>query len=516
MTDILYLGHAGFLVAHNGRSVLLDPWFHSAFADAWFPYPDNQFLLPQVAGKRFDFLYISHTHEDHFDAKVLQTLDRAVTVLCPQYRSRRLQRQLERLGFKNLVLLGHKQTAELYAGARATMFLDVSHKEDSALLLELDGFRFLNLNDCNTRLDDLPREVDLLSAQFSGAMWYPNCYDYAPQEMQRKTDKVRNDLMASLFRKCHQVHAKTYIPSAGPVCFLDPALQEFNDRETTIFPHWEDVAADFHSACPQVNVLRMQPGDRAIVENGAPSLQQFGGVRPDSSIDAYSARRESQWNSYYAGPEPTIHREEVPAYFTALQKRNRLLSAAISKHVQIATQDHAWIIELGNSGMDAGEPAAAHSPPAYTLHVPARVLRQILDGQTGWEEALLSMRIRLHRDPDVFDSRFMGLLRYGNEPAQTIEMMKEARSHEWIERDGYRLQRYCPHAGEDLTGATVCDGVLECPRHHWKWNMETGECVDGGAIALRIERVAAKRDHKSRLESESEPSLTAESKSPLE
>jgi UDP-MurNAc hydroxylase len=150
------------------------------------------------------------------------------------------------------------------------------------------------------------------------------------------------------------------------------------------------------------------------------------------------------------------------------------------------------------------------------LHVPARVLRQILDGRLGWEEALLSMRVRLHRDPDVFDSRFMGLLRYGNEPAQTIEMMKEARSHEWIERDGYRLQRYCPHAGEDLTGATVCDGVLECPRHHWKWNMETGECVDGGSIALRIEPLATKRDQVSRFQSKDEPTVTTESKSPLD
>jgi UDP-MurNAc hydroxylase len=30
------------------------------------------------------------------------------------------------------------------------MYLDTSHKEDSGLLLDMDGLRFLDLNDCNT------------------------------------------------------------------------------------------------------------------------------------------------------------------------------------------------------------------------------------------------------------------------------------------------------------------------------------------------------------------------------
>jgi UDP-MurNAc hydroxylase len=113
----------------------------------------------------------------------------------------------------------------------------------------------------------------------------------------------------------------------------------------------------------------------------------------------------------------------------------------------------------------------------------------IVEGRTGWEEALLSMRIGLHRDPDVFDLTLMSLLRYGEHPAQTQQMVRERDNPETIDRDGFRMQRFCPHAGEDLSLATLVDGVLECPRHHWKWEVETGRCVDGGAIDLRIERV---------------------------
>lgn len=65
-----------------------------------------------------------------------------------------------------------------------------------------------------------------------------------------------------------------------------------------------------------------------------------------------------------------------------------------------------------------------------------RVLRAVLDGRIDWEEAMLSLRVRLRRVPDVFDSRFLGLLRYGNEPVQTLQMAWEAERFEMIEKDG--------------------------------------------------------------------------------
>jgi len=63
-------------------------------------------------------------------------------------------------------------------------------------------------------------------------------------------------------------------------------------------------------------------------------------------------------------------------------------------------------------------------------------------------------------------------------------------SDETIERDGVRMQRFCPHAGEDLTHATVTGGRIECPRHHWAWDLATGECVQGGTLPLSVTPLA--------------------------
>src|SRR5437016_4123103 len=99
MPRIDYLGHAGFIVEHRCRRILIDPWFYPAFLGSWFPYPDNRFLAEAAAAGRFDYLYVSHTHEDHYDHRFLEMLNRDVTVICPSYRSKGLQKRFTSLGF---------------------------------------------------------------------------------------------------------------------------------------------------------------------------------------------------------------------------------------------------------------------------------------------------------------------------------------------------------------------------------------------------------------------------------
>ncbi|GAA4862224.1 MBL fold metallo-hydrolase [Kitasatospora terrestris] len=484
MTSIRHLGHAGFVVEHAGVRVLIDPWFHPAFLEAWFPYPDNRELLPEVVAGSYDYLYVSHTHEDHFDARLLALLSRDVTVLVPDFRSREPARRLRALGFERQVRLGHREAHRLGPDLVATMLLDTSHKEDSGLLLDLGGYRFLDLNDCNTPMSELPSDVDLLAAQYSGAMWYPNAYDYPAEVMAAKTAAVRADLLDTLARKVKLTGARTYLPSAGPACFLDPELDRFNDRAATIFPQWEDVADAFAAACPETRVVRTAPGDRV----DAPSPPGSWATDPAGYLAAYRERRRSEWQAWHTEPCAPVGADEVAAYFTRLQRLNRPLLADYRTGIRVEADGAAWGLTLGELAerVDLEDPPV---DPAYTIRIPPRALRAVLDGRAGWEEALLSMRLGLHRDPDVFDLTLLGLLRYGHRPAQTRQLARErsGRGGETISRDGLRLQRWCPHAGEDLSHAVIADGVVECPRHHWKWSTATGACLEGGALPLHVE-----------------------------
>ncbi|MFD1046966.1 GntR family transcriptional regulator, partial [Kibdelosporangium lantanae] len=479
--------HAGFVVEHNGTRLLMDPWFFPAFLESWFPYPDNRYLLDEVRDGDFDYLYVSHAHEDHYDEKLLADMDRSIKVIVARYRSKVMVRRFKELGFENVTALAHKESMELAPGLTVTLLMDTSHKEDSGLLVDVDGFRFLDLNDCNTAMSELPTDIDLLAAQFSGAMWYPNCYDYPPHTMAEKVEGVRNDLMDTLYRKVGITGARTYLPSAGPACFLDPYLESYNDRDATIFPVWDQVAEGFEKACPDVDVLRLGPGDHVTIGPDLAVERDERSKLDEPDLAAYRERRRDEWEAHHAGPEPTVSQEEIEKYFNTLQTWNKRFLGDFQKDIRLVSDTENWDIRLGRLAeyfvIEGEEPY----DPDYTLLVSPRVLRAIVDGRTGWEEALLSMRVGLHREPDVFDLTFMGLLRYGNHPAQTMQMLRERENKETIERDGLRLQRFCPHAGEDLTYAMIGNGRIECPRHHWIWDARTGTCVDKGNIDLRVE-----------------------------
>jgi UDP-MurNAc hydroxylase len=404
---IEYLGHAGFVVTFAGKTAVIDPWFYPAFMGSWFPFPDNRFLAVPLAGRKVDYLYVSHTHEDHFDERFLQAFDRNVQVICPAYRSKALLKRFRTLGFTRIKLLAHKQSMELGPGFWATVLLDTSHKEDSGLLLDLGGYRFLDLNDCNTPLGELPTDIHLLAAQFSGAMWYPNCYDYPPEVMQQKVARVRADLLATLVKKVQVTGAKAYLPSAGPPCFLGPELAEFNDRDGTIFPVWNNVAAGFAAACPDPQVIELLPGDALQVVDGEPQAELYNDPRPTENLAEYAERRRNEWEVFHAGPERPVTHDEVVAYFGTLQRRNQHLLHDFSKTVRFAADGRAWTVHLGQLAEDFVIESEEPLPADYGLEMSTRVLRAILDGPLGWEEGLLSLRIRLRRNPDVFDSRLI-------------------------------------------------------------------------------------------------------------
>lgn len=44
----------------------------------------------------------------------------------------------------------------------------------------------------------------------------------------------------------------------------------------------------------------------------------------------------------------------------------------------------------------------------------------------------------------------------------------------------FEADRFCPHKGADLAGAPVIGTILDCPKHHWKFDLsQGGRCIQG-------------------------------------
>ena len=134
-------------------------------------------------------------------------------------------------------------------------------------------------------------------------------------------------------------------------------------------------------------------------------------------------------------------------------------------------------------------------PYVYKVDVDRRLIEDARRRHVeDWVNSLfLSCRFRAHR-PGPFNEFVMTFFKaLSPERIAYVERATGAarRADEFFERDGWRIERWCPHRQADLTRfGEIDDGVLTCSLHHWQFDLETGRCLTSDDRHLRCERVA--------------------------
>ena len=239
-------GHASMRIDTAAGSILCDPWVNPAYFASWFPFPDNSQLDWETLGN-VDYLYVSHLHRDHFDAKNLkQHVTKKATVLLPEYPTSQLEDELRDLGFTRFLKTKSNEVHELDGGLKIMIQALISPTDgpigDCSLWVEYDGIRVLNQNDARPTDLSVFAELGNVHAhmlQFSGAIWYPMVYEL-PQAAKTAFGKQKRDRQFDrTWRYIDDLKASYVFPIAGPPCFLDDELWQFNDifgDEGNIFP----------------------------------------------------------------------------------------------------------------------------------------------------------------------------------------------------------------------------------------------------------------------------------------
>src|SRR5207248_11258481 len=103
----------------------------------------------------------------------------------PDFPNRRLPARLAALGFEELHPMRFGETIAVEDDLTLTCFEPASLWNDTILLVEANGFRYLNLNDAgvNHKIAQLVAPVDLISSSFSpGASGYPATWAHLTRE----------------------------------------------------------------------------------------------------------------------------------------------------------------------------------------------------------------------------------------------------------------------------------------------------------------------------------------------
>ncbi|MDH3728461.1 MAG: Rieske 2Fe-2S domain-containing protein, partial [Myxococcales bacterium] len=491
---VRYIGHAGFEVrSQQGTTLLVDPWLspHGAFLHSWFQFPQNHHLAEEVAELEAQdgLLYLSHHHRDHFDRDFLARLDKDTPLVVPRFVRRHFVKELKQLGFRDITELLFGETVSK-RGFRLTLFVDDSYSnEDSGVLIEADGTRFLNMNDCRAydRIDaDSLQPLDLFTIQFSGASWFPSVYDY-PKELRDQHAAAKNQRKFANIRKLiERLEPKLYVPSAGPACFLDEPLQGFNFGDPSPFPD----ALDFFEQLRAIDqrsehifagdVIALQSDHEPVVER-AGDFDESIYTDKEKYVAAYAAIMRA--NAAYGTPEHdawddlvSALRAKLAALRKPLETTHRLAFSLIERPDKPPAH---LVIDFQASELHEVDNIPHENVYHYTVE--NAVMRKFLDDRELWEDFHLSLRFAIHRNPDVFDVAISDFVRLeaSNLGRYPFKQRTDERIRAHIDGKLYEFDRYCPHQGGDLQQASFEDGAVICPRHAWKFCLNKGgACTD--------------------------------------
>ncbi|MBV8928925.1 MAG: Rieske 2Fe-2S domain-containing protein [Mycobacteriaceae bacterium] len=514
--QVTSVGHAGFRIDTHAGSILCDPWVNPAYFGSWFPFPDNSALDWDALGD-CDYLYISHLHRDHFDARNLREhVNKDAVVLLPDYPVPDLQRELEALGFHRFFETADsvKHTISGPKGALDVMVIALRAPADgpigdSGLVVDDGQTVAFNMNDARpVDLDALAADfgqVDVHMLQYSGAIWYPMVYDmparaktaFGTQKRQRQMDRCRQYIA--------QVDARWVVPAAGPPCFLDPELRHLNDDHgdpANIFPDQavflEQMRAHGHNGG-----LLMVPGSVADLTGS-----QLNSLRhPQSAIavdEMFTTGKAAYIEDYARRMAPVLAAEKAswaPATGEPLLEPLRALFEPIMSAGDQICDGIGYPVELrlGPETVVLDFPKRAVREPVpdekfrYGFAIAPELVRTVLrENEPDWVNTIfLSTRFRAWRvgGYNEFLYTFFKCLtdeRIAYADGWFAETHDDTAS---VLLDGWEVQRRCPHLKADLSKFGVVEGnTLTCNLHGWQWNLDTGRCRTSRGHELRCGR----------------------------
>lgn len=544
--QITSIGHAGFHLQTNAGSILCDPWTNPTYFASWVPFPDNSELDWKALGQ-CDYLYVSHLHLDHFDERNLrENVSKDATVLLPDYPVPDLKRELEKLGFTKFVETTDsvKTTVSGPKGDLDVMIIALRAPADGPIgdsgLVVSDGeTTAFNMNDARPiDLDVIADQfghVDVHMLQYSGAIWYPMVYDipkrskanFAAQKRQRGMDRARSYI--------EQVGATWVIPSAGPPMFLDDDLFALNDFGSGI------DSADAGNARPG-DVTSIFPDQETFLEqmriHGTDDGERHRGLMMVSGSTARFTGSTLDEVSHPYAPHD-VFGENKQAYLERMKEKFAPV---------IAAQKQTWAVDDGESLLEPlrelFEPIMAQSdlicdgigypvglvitpdfhskdgadhPQAHTvvLDFPNRIVREPKEGEGKYRYGFriapeLVRTVLRDQEPDWVNTIFLSTRfttwRIGgyNEYLYTffkcLTDERIAYADGWfseahddsasIIKDGWEIQRRCPHLKADLSKFGVIEGEkLTCNLHGWQWDLPSGRCLTSKGHELRAKHL---------------------------
>jgi len=511
--QVTSLGHAGMYIETKYGSILCDPVLNSSYFGAWWVFPANDqldltpFLNP-------DYLFLSHTHLDHFDEQFLtEHVDKETRVLLPDHPLGLVEKWLRKLGFTNFIHTANATPLDVN-GLKVMITSLVSPADgplgDSGLCLDDGEVRIFNQNDSRPVHFEAIEEFgpyDVHFLQYSGAIWYPMVYRFPQKMKDALSSKKRVTQMERALRYAKQIGAPHIVPSAGPPCFLDDDLMYLNDVDrdpNNIFPD-ASVFLELVEEAAFTQGHLLIPG--SVMEIGAGAQVSVTHSLPNDEVAAIYTDKAAHIAAYKARKQP-----EIDAILASLPRGQAEIYPALKEWFEpilvLADQtclgiDDTLLLDLGDGGQIVIDFVNREvrewdglAPNRYVFYIDRSLVEYcILNHEEDWvNHIFLSCRFEAERKGTYNEFLYSFFKCLSIERIQYAEGYYVEQHHEnqTFECHGYEIQRRCPHLKADLERfGEVEDGILTCTLHGWQFELATGRCLTSDDKKLFSKKIEA-------------------------
>ena len=406
--------HSSLLIRKGSYTLMTDPWLHGpAMLGAWTQYPSPP---GKIEDYRPDAVWISHEHSDHFHEPTLQRFDRGTPIYFPDFPNQRIPKRLAELGFKSIRPMPFGERLAIHPGFALTCYEPASLWNDAIVLIEIEGFRLLNLNDAglNRRIASLVGPIDAVASAFTpGASGYPLTWTHLTEARQDEIlERSCTGMLEMLREAVHLYGCHSLLPYAGHFALWHPLHRRYVRRMK------KNTLADVKNALADlpIEIVDLLPGEswQPATNEIRRTWKNRQRLHEIDRVEKYLDRNfdETVFQKYHGTQSLTP--EMLDDHFLGLNKIPEIVFCEDLQVEVVATDlDLDRAIFRRRYDICGGQISIASASEAsanLTMRVPITVLAQIVREDLSWDESHIGYWCSFSRSPDIFHGGFWRLL----------------------------------------------------------------------------------------------------------
>ncbi|MGD9592594.1 MAG: MBL fold metallo-hydrolase [Candidatus Berkiella sp.] len=421
------IGGATAIIEHDGKRILFDPWLDEGiFHGSWFHFPPAKVKIQDLG--KFDYIYISHIHEDHCSAGTIKHLNSDAEILIMDKNPNFVAKFLDnhKFNFKKVHLIKPKTQTKLLQNLTVDMIggdpaNPMAYALDSTLILKWDNFVLVNANDCIPYKEGLDyiletyKQIDFALLPYGGGSGYPSCYlNLSDNEKISERERILTGRLEAFIYNVNYLRPKHVLPFADQyvVGGSRSHLNKFISHPVSPGEVEDYIKGkEFHS-----HLLLLNSGQ----------VYDFDGNKTSPSVEYYKhtihdredyietlLNKKYDYEHFELNPSAPLEKLVQYARMRLWQMQTKFnYFPEFKLYLDASDKKRRFMVDLVLEKIEEVSCTGECLQPYLRISVPSTLLMLLLVGHISWNIADAALFLDYERIPNVYDGKIYEYLNY--------------------------------------------------------------------------------------------------------